>query len=72
MTNRSQADNDAARDAILARVGEALRTPAARPHLGAGGLSHRPLPGGFPFWPPRRPVPGCPTVATRRLRVSGC
>ena len=36
MTNRSQADNDAARDAILARVGEALRMPAARPHLGAG------------------------------------
>jgi L-lactate dehydrogenase complex protein LldG len=49
MTNRSQADNDAARDAILARVGEALRMPAARPHLGAGGAEPSTAAGGLPI-----------------------
>lgn len=33
MTPRPNSDNDAARAAILARVGEALRTPAPPPHI---------------------------------------
>jgi L-lactate dehydrogenase complex protein LldG len=37
MTPRTPADNNAARAAIMARVSEALRVPAPRPHRGAGG-----------------------------------
>jgi len=48
MTSRSPAENAAAREAILARVREALRVPAAMPHLAGHAASTAPAPAGRP------------------------
>lgn len=48
MSGRTAADNAAARDAILARVREALRVPAPLPHLAGHATATTADPGGRP------------------------
>ena len=48
MSGRTAADNAAARDAILARVREALRVPAPLPHLAGHATATTTDPGGRP------------------------
>lgn len=49
MISRSQADNNAARAQILARIKEALRIPAPQPTLGAGPAEPTTAAGGLPI-----------------------
>jgi L-lactate dehydrogenase complex protein LldG len=48
MSDRTPAENAAAREAILARVREALSVPAAMPHLAGHAAAAAPVPGGRP------------------------
>jgi L-lactate dehydrogenase complex protein LldG len=48
MSGRAPAANAAAREAILARVREALRVPAALPHLAGHAAAAAPSPSGLP------------------------
>lgn len=48
MSDRTPAENTAAREAILARIREALRVPAPPPHLSGHAAAAAPKPNGLP------------------------